>query len=530
MADIRLNINKGFNWYNYKNIFVKGCFFDAESNFYEKENLCSFFKDIESKKELIKKLSEINGMFTILIKQADFIFLAGDIAGMFPVFYSILNNKLILSDDIKTFQTTGFKQFDEQSINEFTNTAHTLEKKTILKNVYRLQSSEYIIFKNNKIEQQFYFSYSTKQTIKKPHLQLKQQAIKIFDEAFKRLIISLDNRQVILPLSGGYDSRLIAVMLKKYNYENVICFTFGRKNNAEVENSKKTAKLLDFKWLFIEYSEELIKGYVETDTFKEYIHFTGRYSSMPFLQEYFAIKYLRDNNIIENNSVFIPGHSGDFLAGSQLVKVINERVNIEDIPALIVKKKFFYNKKIGTTTIKAENRVKELLYSFNKDYKENIAYSVFEDYDLKEKISKFIFNSTGVFNFFGYEHRIPFWDKELLLFFKNVPFEQKKMKSLYDGILKNYFFKPYNLNFEKETQPTLQEILFQKIKNKIKSVLPFFIKEKFLKKNDWKNYELITKQMENSMNKNNIKFNSKVNSYNEIIIQWYLNFVKDLIK
>ena len=41
-------------------------------------------------------------------------------------------------------------------------------------------------------------------------------------------------------------------------------------------------------------------------------------SSMFFMQEYFAVKYLKESHIIPDDSVFIPGFSGDVLAGSHL--------------------------------------------------------------------------------------------------------------------------------------------------------------------------------------------------------------------
>ena len=51
-------------------------------------------------------------------------------------------------------------------------------------------------------------------------------------------------------------------MLKKYNYKNVVCYTYGRKDSFEIENSQKTAKTLNFEWHFIEYKDDLISDFL----------------------------------------------------------------------------------------------------------------------------------------------------------------------------------------------------------------------------------------------------------------------------
>ena len=101
------------------------------------------------------------------------------------------------------------------------------------------------------------------------------------------------------------------------------------------------------------------------------------------------------------------------------------------------------------------------------------------------------------------------------------------MKLLYDDVLKNHFFKSFNLNFEKEIQSSLFAVFVQKIKNRIKPILPFVFRKQFLIKNDWKNYEAITNQMILSAKKNHLPINKNIKKYNEIIIRWYLLYIKN---
>ena len=54
---------------------------------------------------------------------------------------------------------------------------------------------------------------------------LTQELLKLM----KRIGESCKDRQILIPLSGGYDSRLIASGLKKIGVNNVVCFSYGQK-------------------------------------------------------------------------------------------------------------------------------------------------------------------------------------------------------------------------------------------------------------------------------------------------------------
>ncbi len=532
MTNIFLNNNKGFSWYSNETISVKGCFFDAQNKFYEKENLLSFFKNITTQTQFITKIKEANGFFTVLIKVSETIFMASDTTRKFPLFYSYKKNNLFISDAIIFLKDKlRITKTDEQSVIEFKASGYTLGNKTLLKDIYQLQSNEYLIFENQTLKNQgFFFNYATRETNKSVYSKLKGQAIQAFENAFERLIISLNNRPVAVPLSGGYDSRLIAVMLKKHNYKNVICYTYGKKGSYEIENSRKTAKALNYKWVFIEYTQDLMRNYIDSESFKDYAHFSSKYISLPSLQEYFAVKYLTDNKLIPSDTIFIPGYSGDFIGGSRYIKILSENLQTQEIIDLILKKKFYHNKPSTKEKKILKESINGLLSSFDANYKEKIPSTVYENFYLKEASAKFIFKTSCLYTFFGYEHRFPFWDMELLCFFKEVPSEYKKMKMLYDAVLKNHYFKIFNVNFEKEIQPNLRKIHIQKIKNNIKPLFPHSIIKKMMAKNEWANFEEITRQMEASMKKNNLPYHSKIKVYNEINIQWYLYFAMDLIK
>src|SRR5690606_32958713 len=126
--------------------------------------------------------------------------------------------------------------------------------------------------------------------------------------AFQKLINHANGRQIVVPLSGGYDSRLIVSILKELGYSNVICFSYGIKGNLEAEYSKKIAESLGYKWIFVEYTDNKWKENWNTDLSKEYVEFASNKTSLPHVQDWIAVLELKANNLVNSNAIFVPGH------------------------------------------------------------------------------------------------------------------------------------------------------------------------------------------------------------------------------
>jgi len=516
---IKTDNNSGFKWYSNHNIRIKGSFFDKNNNYYEKENLLKYFENIENKENFIKKVKNINGIFSVIIENKNTIFAASDIIRMFPIFYTIAENNFVISDKIKNVKN-GAKS--EIAIAEILACGFVTRKNTIYKQTKQIQAGELIIYENGKIENITYQNYFTTESniLNNSTEELENKANIIFNNVANRLIKSLNNRTAIIPLSGGYDSRLIAVMLKNAGYKKVICYTYGKNTAKDIPISKKVAEKLGFEWHYIEYNNELFGEFLSDDIFQKYWKYTSQEVTYPFFQEYFAVKYLKENNIIPENSIFISGHSGDFIGGSHLKNYFLKTKN--NFSEVIFSTHFNLNK----INFEYKKQIRKKIYEYYSKIINNEKgikiYSIIEDFNFKERQSKAITNSANVYNFFGYEHRLPFWDKELVDLFKTVPFEQRLYKKLYNRVLNNYYFLKYNLNFEEELQPTEREVKLQIIKNKIKKYLPIFYKKKLLKKHNWLNTEQIIKELKKDYN----NFDYNILSYNSLIIQWFVNRLK----
>lgn len=527
--NIYLKFNLGFKWYSSNSIAVKGYFY-VDDIYYEKEEALFFLENsIQDKPDFNKRIDTLNGVFTFIYLSEESIFIYSDITRSFPIFYTQQSDEIFLSDDIYFLKSKfDIQEFDPLSENEFKGANHTFGDKTLLKNVFQVQASEFVEIKNSVVvHSNFKFTYAIENESNLNVIDLRQKAIDSFESSFKRLINSIGNNTAVVPLSSGFDSRLIITMLKKYNIENVICYTYGKSSSFEIEKSKKVAEILGYKWIFIEYDKALTNNYLNTNEFKNYIEFAGKLSSMPNLQEYFAVKALKEKELIPSNSVFISGYAGDVLGGSEYLHSIPRDVNHHEIAETIFDNKLtnYHFSKTEKKEIQAD--ILSKLTKFNTNFRNKLGQTILDDHNLRERIAKYIFNSASYYTYFEYEFRFPFWDKTLLDFFKEVPIKYKYNKGLFNEILINTYFKPFNVYFEEDVQSKPKNELSKKIKKQVKPFLPTFIKEKKVRFNDWNNYELITNQMLLFLKDKNVRVDRSYNNYNEIITQWYIHISKN---
>jgi len=308
---ISLNYNNAYKWYNDDNIYAIG-YIHYKNKLYTEEKIIELIKKIEVEKEI----KNFSGSFTIVIKNNDEITLISDIVRCFPIFY---NEDGDVVDNINLLKN----KINKKSIKELKQARLVSGSKTIYESVFQLEASQIVKIKNKKISREKYFEYNLSS---KNHSY--EELDKVFLNVFKRLILYLDGRQVVVPLSGGHDSRLLVYYLKKLNYKNIITYTYGNKLGDEVGISKKVAEYLNLPWYFVEYDKKKCrKSYYSRK--KEILNYYGRGYSIPLIQELRAIEELIDKKIIDENSIICPGFTLDFLTGSHVPSEFIEKDKVK---------------------------------------------------------------------------------------------------------------------------------------------------------------------------------------------------------
>ncbi len=128
-------------------------------------------------------------------------------------------------------------------------------------------------------------------------------------ERFADLVEDSRGSQLLIPLSGGADSRLVASALREIDAPNVLAFTYGIPGGAESSISKRVADAFDIPWIFVDLDgEEMTTRWCSHST-TQFLRDTWCADSLPHIQDWYALKVLRQRAEVDPHGIVVPGHT-----------------------------------------------------------------------------------------------------------------------------------------------------------------------------------------------------------------------------
>ncbi|MGB0383341.1 MAG: asparagine synthase-related protein [Ardenticatenaceae bacterium] len=392
-------------------------------------------------------LHHLNGNFAVLLAAPEAIHLGVDLVRTIPLFYRQEGSTLLVSDDIRQIQRDD-DTIEQNSLIEMATAGYVTGPHTLFAKIKGLQSGECVSWSKGHpatertLQSQRYYEYLCSYDATSSVETLCEEFDEMVIAAFTRIIETLNGRQVLLPLSGGLDSRLVAATLKRLGYDNVLCFSYGIPGNRESVRSQQVAKALGYDWLQTPYSAQLLKEALNSPKMREYRAFAANAVSLPHQDDWLAIRILRDHSEVHDDAILMPGHTGDFICGSHL-KYIFDPVWHDDPYALneaMIKKHYsHWEDLVVMDHIRAaiEHRLDEALGAFpNKTHQELAC--MYEYWEWQERQAKYIINALRVYDFFGFSWRMPLWDRAIVDFWKPIPISLKMDKYLYRSYLASH--------------------------------------------------------------------------------------------
>lgn len=394
--------------------------------------------DTNSVLDILKKINGFWGAVTTNGNKAGWI--ASDRIRSYPVFYAQKGEDLFISSDAYWVrEQCSIIEINKDAEEEFLMTGYVTGNETLFVGLKQIQQGEVVFFEwSDNIGKYTFSSYQYYRYLHKdPDEASEQILMQKLDDAmlasFNRLIKFADSRTIIIPLSGGYDSRLVALMLKRLGYDNLIAYTYGVKNNEEAIISKEIADKLNIPWFFIEYTQEKWYEMYHSDEFKNYEKFAGELASLPHCQDWIAVKELKDKKMIPKNSVFVPGLSADLPAGSRSKRfshIYQQKATFSEAVEALEEFHYSLSTKTKTPTLTMMNKLR-ITNRLGADVDYINAASVFESFDVGERQAKYINNSIRVYEFWNFSWWTPYWDIDFLDFWSSTPLNYRINQKLY---------------------------------------------------------------------------------------------------
>ncbi|HLD11034.1 MAG TPA: asparagine synthase (glutamine-hydrolyzing) [Candidatus Nanoarchaeia archaeon] len=224
--------------YNYKEIKknLKNHIFQSET---DSEVIIHGYE--EYKEKILKYL---DGMFAFCLynKKTKEIFLARDRLGKKPLYYTIINQKLYFSSELKTLLLIPeiIKEINYIAIDEFLTLRHINGPKTIIKNIFKLQPGHYLTYPNLNIQKYWSINLNINYNLSKEFYQTK--IYNLLKNAVEKRLIS--DVPLGIFLSGGLDSSIITALTQKKDIKTYSVH-FSHYNNQETKNAKLISELFN---------------------------------------------------------------------------------------------------------------------------------------------------------------------------------------------------------------------------------------------------------------------------------------------
>lgn len=426
-------ICNSYPWFTRGAVRACGYCYDADGHLFAGERLCDYFSGCADADELARRALAANGLFAVVIESGQQLLAATDRLRRYPLFYT---DDGTLSDSHHPLSASS--EWDEMGKAFYQSSGAVLPGHTLLRDVHQLPPASVACHTADGWIIKPYASFLCAPGEQKDCNvdELDQTMLLVF----KRLIDSISGRQIVVPLTAGNDSRLILCMLRRLGYSNLVCYTVEGIGGHEFAGAHEAATKLGYPHHKIDMTDARIRQlcYADADDFEQYYRYMGSLTNFCWLYDFVAVKYLKKQELIAADAVFVPGHSGDMIAGSHLCKArVQENATVREL----VRRMLYVGFEYQPQRVVRETLTEYFRTAVQAGYS---SYSAYQNWVVQHRQAHNILNSIRVYDYCGYDVRLPLWDNALYDLFARLPYSALADCRLYRDYVAQVF-APFGL-------------------------------------------------------------------------------------
>lgn len=275
----------------------------------------------------------------------------------------------------------------------------------------------------------------------------RRRLLERLDAAFDRTVERAAGRPILVPLSGGLDSRLILGKLVERGYRDLRAFSYGPKNNYDALIAREVACRLDVPWTFVDTPGPVVRRFHRSEERLRYWDFADGLCSVPNGGDIVPLLRLRESGALPADAFVVNGQSGDFLTGGHVSpSVAAGEGGWDSMFESILKKHYALwlslrtpaNLDLARARIRAVVGLPECL---PPDPGPDVLANLMERWEYEERQSKYVVSGQRVYDFLDLGWDLPLWDRELSEFYRGVPLPLRVGQTLYREALEDWDYR-----------------------------------------------------------------------------------------
>jgi len=394
-----------------------------------------------------ERLATLNGFFALVLQAPGWTLAAVDRVRSIPLFYRLQPEPVELYDQLTPDHCLKSPEdLDAGALTDFLYAGYCTGAATLSRHYHQLEAGHFFYLPYTRPLRpivQAYFRFLPSSTPEAmPFSEFAERFVAALDHAFERLRVVAADRPLVVPLSGGLDSRLVAAMLRRKRFANVLCFTYGNPTTSEVQTSKAVADILRYPWRFAPYDSNSWHRWITSERCAAYWKYSSNLSSLPCFQDLPALESLLANKQVPQGGTLLPGHSGDFLAGSHIPLSLYRNPSADNsiVATLLLRNHFNLWPLEQPQATYLKHRVLSHLAALTANCPHLPAYALYEACDFQERQAKYIVNSTRAYEFAACSWWLPLWDSEVISVLLPLPLEARFCQRYYISALREHIF------------------------------------------------------------------------------------------
>jgi asparagine synthase (glutamine-hydrolysing) len=395
-------------------------------------------------KRLLNEAGNLNGSFVLILsdEQKKCVYVITDRWGSVPLYWGQHNGQLFLGNEYwQVVRNIEARELNMVAVTELLQFCYVMGTKTLVEGVWEFPPHAIISIDYTQeplMFQKQYWSYKLTEHVNLHETELLDLLSNLFKNIFKIYAnaVKKKNWKLGVPLSGGLDSRFIAWGLNK-NSIPFTAYSYGTPNYRDLVLASKVADSIAIPIKKIVWDNEKPFTGKRHDDLVRLIGPTTIYSQG-------IGAYAVNDECQSACDVFLPGHSGDFIAGSHVVDYYVHAQNYNLARMAIGKVHKAINDRSLRRLLPWSSRhwdeVKNNLRETMKPNDDPTILSLTQRWTVEQRIRRYTFRECQVYRQFGYQVMIPFWDYEVVDAFTGLPRKYLYDRYLYRRLMKEYIY------------------------------------------------------------------------------------------
>ncbi len=379
-----------------------------------------------SAEELAGLAAGLNGHYALLVSRGDSLYLACDRMRSIPLLYT-MSGRAAAGDSVEQLlDACGSRERDPVSVEEFYLAGFVTGPHTLYSHVRQVRPGEAVELARTPgglaATQHRYYQFRQRDELPadiEALLPIYRQAVQA---SVGRLVDFAAGRQIAVPTSAGYDSRVLALTLAELGYPNVVLFSYGTEGSPEARVGREVAEQSGMRWLPVLYGPAEWADWLRSPQWARFRDGANYGASLPCLQDWPALWHLTREGLVDADAVVAPGYSAELGAGSSTPEVRRVRMPWPRRYAAGVIEAHYRLWRWGAEQRRCRREIERRILDSVGGLGGYASWpSAAYAFDMNERQAKFIANATRSIEFWGLSWWLPWYDREFLDFWEVAP-------------------------------------------------------------------------------------------------------------